>query len=125
MAGCVISTTTTGPLTPFGYTLEGQAGKQFAKLSIEANLRVDYFKKNKALYIRGYAGKFFNFADNNFDAYRYRLATTYSGQNDYLYDETYIGRNEQTGFASQQISMKEGGFKSKHITICCTDRSKR
>lgn len=96
---------------PFSYTLEGQMGKQFAKLSLEANLRIDYFKKNKALYIRGYAGKFFNLADNNFDAYRYRIANTYSGQNDYLYDETYGGRNEQSGSWSQQISMKEGGFK--------------
>ncbi|WP_106525055.1 M1 family metallopeptidase [Taibaiella chishuiensis] len=96
---------------PFNYTLEGQAGKQFAKLSVEANLRIDYFKKNKALYLRAYAGKFFNFASNDFDAYRYRIANTYSGANDYLYDETYLGRNEQRGFYAQQISMKEGGFK--------------
>lgn len=96
---------------PFSYTLEGQAGKQFAKLSLEANLRIDYFKKNKALYIRGYAGKFFNLAGNDFDAYRYRIANTYSGPNDYLYDETYGGRNEQTGSWSSQVSMKEGGFK--------------
>ena len=96
---------------PFSYTLEAQGGEQFAKLSLEANLRIDYFTKNKALYIRGYAGKFFSFADNDFDAYRYRIANTYSGANDYLYDETYLGRDEQTGFYSQQISMKEGGFK--------------
>lgn len=96
---------------PFNYTLEGQLGKQFAKLSLEANLKIDYFKKNKALYIRGYAGKFFNLSDNEFDAYRYRIANTYSGQNDYLYDETYIGRSEVTGLWSQQVSMKEGGFK--------------
>lgn len=96
---------------PFDYTLEAQGGKQFAKLSLEANLRIDYFKKNKALYIRGYAGKFFSFTDNDFDSYRYRIANTYSGANDYLYDETYLGRNEQRGFYSQQISMKEGGFK--------------
>lgn len=101
----------TRTFNPFSYTLEGQAGKQFAKISLEANLRIDYFRKNKALYIRGYAGKFFSFSDNEFDSYRYRIANTYSGQNDYLYDETYIGRNEQTGLWSQQISMKEGGFK--------------
>jgi hypothetical protein len=96
---------------PFNYTLEGQLGKQFAKISLEANLRVDYFAKNKALYIRGYVGKFFNLAENSFDSYRYRIANTYSGRNDYLYDETYVGRNEQSGSWSQQVSMKEGGFK--------------
>ena len=96
---------------PFDYTLEGQLGKQFAKVSLEANLKIDYFKKNKALYLRGYAGKFFDLSANEFDAYRYRIANTYSGQNDYLYDETYVGRNEVTGLWSQQVSMKEGGFK--------------
>lgn len=96
---------------PFNYTLEGQIGKQFAKLSLEANLKIDYFKKGKALYIRGYAGKFFNLANDNNESYRYRIANTYSGWNDYLYDEIYLGRNERTGFWSQQISMKEGGFK--------------
>jgi hypothetical protein len=101
----------TRTFNPFDYKLEGQMGKDFAKLSVEANLRIDYFQKNKALYIRAYAGKFFNLASNDFDAYRYRIANTYSGQNDYLYDETYFGRNEQSGFWSQQISMKEGGFK--------------
>lgn len=96
---------------PFSYTLEGQLGKQFAKLSLDARLRIDYFKKNKALYVRVYAGKFFDLSNNGMDAYRYRIANTYSGWNDYLYDETYIGRSESTGTWSQQVSMKEGGFK--------------
>lgn len=96
---------------PFSYTFESQVGKQFAKISLEANLKIDYFIKDKGLYIRGFAGKFFSFTNNDFESYRYRLATTYTGANDYLYDETYLGRNEQTGFTSQQISMKEGGFK--------------
>jgi len=96
---------------PYSYKLEGQIGKQFAKLSAEVNLKIDYFQKHKALHIRAYAGKFFNLADDDFDAYRYRIAGTYSGQNDYLYDETYFGRSQQSGLWSQQISMKEGGFK--------------
>ncbi|WP_162902835.1 M1 family metallopeptidase [Taibaiella koreensis] len=96
---------------PFSYQLEGQVGKSFAKLSLEANLKIDYFKKNKALYIRGYAGKFWDLTSSGTDAYRYRIANTYSGWNDYLYDETYGGRSEATGTWSQQVSMKEGGFK--------------
>ncbi|WP_157977256.1 M1 family metallopeptidase [Taibaiella helva] len=96
---------------PFSYVLEAQAGKQFAKLSLEANLKIDYFKKDKALYLRGYAGKFFDLTSSGSDAYRYRIANTYSGWNDYLYDETYVGRSEATGTWSQQVSMKEGGFK--------------
>jgi hypothetical protein len=101
----------TRTFNPFSYRLEGQIGKEFAKISAEANVKIDYFQKNKALYIRAYAGKFFSLASNDADAYRYQIANTYSGQNDYLYDETYFARNQQSGLWSQQISMKEGGFK--------------
>lgn len=96
---------------PFGYTVEGQIGQQFAKLSLEAHLKIDYFLKGKAFYIRGYAGKFFAISPDYFDTYRYQLSQTYSGRNDYLYDETFLGRNAQTGLGAQQISIKEGGFK--------------
>lgn len=96
---------------PFNYTFEGQLGQQFAKISLEANLKIDYHLKNKGLHLRGFAGKFFNFADNHFDSYRYRLTNTFSGVNDYLYEDTYFGRTEITDISSQQISMREGGFK--------------
>ena len=33
------------------------------------------------------------------------------GDEDYTYSNYFIGRNEQTGFASQQIMMKDGGLK--------------
>ncbi len=96
---------------PFSYTFEGQIGAGFAKVSAEANIRIDYHMKNKGLYLRAYAGKFFAFSANTRELDRYRLTTTYSGANDYLYDETYLGRNMRTGFYAQQMSMKEGGFK--------------
>ncbi len=96
---------------PFSYAVEGQVGETFAKISAEVNLRVDYHARNKALHIRGYAGKFFTLSKDIRAADRYRLTTTYSGKNDYLYDETYLGRTVRTGFYAQQVSIKEGGFK--------------
>jgi len=96
---------------PFSYFAELQAGSNFAKISAEANLKIDYHLRNKALYVRGFAGKFFDFGNNPYENYRYRLTSTFSGQNDYLYDDTYLGRNQRTGFYAQQISMREGGFK--------------
>lgn len=95
---------------PFSYRLEAQAGKDFAKLSVEASMKIDYFSKGKGLYLRAFGGKFFNWADNEFATSRYWMTTTYTGINDYLYDGTYLGRNEVEGFASQQIAIKEGGF---------------
>ncbi len=35
----------------------------------------------------------------------------YTGFNDYKYDDWYFGRNENEGLASQQITMRNGGFK--------------
>ena len=96
---------------PFSYAFEVQGGKDFAKITAEGNLKVDYFAKGKALYLRAFGGKFFNLATNQYTTSRYWLATTYSGVNDYLYEGTYLGRNEIQGFVAQQIAIREGGFK--------------
>jgi hypothetical protein len=97
---------------PFNYAGELQSGKNFMKLTAEANIRIDYHIKNKSLYVRAFAGKFFNINNPaSFTNDRYYLNSTFSGANDYLYDDTYIGRNEREGLASQQVSIREGGLK--------------
>ena len=96
---------------PFGYSVEGQMGEDFAKINLEAWIKINYHAKNKALYVRGYAGKFFTINDAPFAADRYYLNSTFTGLNDYLYDDTYIGRSETDGFAARQVSMREGGMK--------------
>lgn len=98
-------------IDPFSYQVEGQIGSVFSKLSAEANWKFNYSIPGKGFYIRAYAGKFFKFSDNYFDTYRYQLANSFSGANDYLYDYTFGGRNEPSGFWSQQVGIREGGFK--------------
>jgi len=99
------------PFNPFSYSLEGQMGEYFAKLNLEGKIRIDYHRKNKALHIRGFAGKFFTLKDEAFVTDRYYLNTSFTGVNDYLYDDTYIGRTETEGFGARQVSLREGGFK--------------
>lgn len=97
---------------PFSLLVEAQVGKSFAKFSAEGNLKIDYFYKKKAVYLRGFAGKMVNFKGNDdFDNRRYSFNGTYSGWNDYLYDQTFFGRNMSYGLASQQIYLKDGGMK--------------
>lgn len=96
---------------PYSYALEGQIGEDFAKISVEGKVRIDYYAKKKSLYIRAYAGKFFTLNDAPFAADRYFLNSTYTGANDYLYDDTYLGRSEREGFAERQVSIREGGLK--------------
>lgn len=96
---------------PYSLLLEAQGGENFAKISVEGHLKIDYFYRKKAVYLRAFAGKMFTFSDDNSDARRYGFNATYSGWNDYLYDQTFFGRNMQSGFASQQIYLKDGGMK--------------
>jgi len=96
---------------PFNYSVEAQMGEDFAKINAEANIRIDYFKKDKALYVRFYAGKFIAISNDPAIAQRYYLNSTFTAANDYLYDGTYYGRSETSGTDAQQISMQEGGLK--------------
>ena len=96
---------------PFSYSAEGQLGADFAKISAEGNLRINYFSRNKSLYVRGYVGKFFAINSDPIITQRYYLNSTYTGANDYLYDGAYFGRSTQSGLAAQQVSINEGGFK--------------
>jgi len=96
---------------PFGYTLEGQLGADFGKLTAEGNIRIDYNTKNKALYVRGFLGKYFPVTDVQSVTSVYELNATYSGMDDYLYDGTYMNRNNPGGKFAQQIALQEGGFK--------------
>jgi len=102
----------TRTINPYSFRIKGQLGDAFAKISAEANFKFNYSMKGKALHLRAYAGKFFALSDNYFDYARYQLANTYSGVNDYLYDETFGGRNESRGIWAQQVDINEGGFKS-------------
>lgn len=97
---------------PFSYAFEAHGNQDFAKVSAEGSIDIDYFEKKKALHVRGFLGKFFAFNSNPAITQRYWLNASYSGVNDYLYDGTYRARNLQDGFSGQQVStMQEGGFK--------------
>ncbi len=97
-------------LNPFSYAVELHGNSDFMKASVEGNLRIDYHKKGKALYLRGFAGKLFYKSGENLQQ-RFLLQSTYTGTNDYLYDGVYLGRSERDGFASHQIGIREGGLK--------------
>ncbi|MBS1643927.1 MAG: M1 family metallopeptidase [Bacteroidetes bacterium] len=96
---------------PYSYTLEAQLGNTFSKLSAEGQIRIDYNKKNKALQLRAYAGKFISIVNDDIANSRYWLSASYSASNDYLYEGTWIGRSARDGFAARQIAVQEGGNK--------------
>ncbi len=97
-------------INPFSYTVEVHGNSDFIKTSAEGNLRIDYHKKGKSLYLRGFAGKLFYKSGESLQR-RYLLQASYTGENDYLYEGVYLGRNQRTGLASHQIGIREGGLK--------------
>ena len=96
---------------PFSYSMEGQIGADFAKVNLTGSARIDYNKPGMGLDVRAFVGKFFAINSDASVASRYYLNTSYTGGSDYLYDGTYVGRNDVYGHAAQQISLQEGGFK--------------
>jgi hypothetical protein len=98
---------------PYSYIIQLEGNQRYMKLSTEANIRIDYFKKNKAFYARIFAGKFIRLQNNSNELLlrNQYLQTTFTAQNDRLYDHVFLGRNEQNGLFSKQIALQEGGFK--------------
>jgi hypothetical protein len=84
----------------------------YLKLSLEANMDFSYANKRK-IYTRLFFGKFLN---NGYDSRNYSYVPvafnmTAEGYNDYRYDDYYFGRTENSGIWSQQIHLRDGGFK--------------
>ena len=100
---------------PFGYNFQYETTQDIAKLSAEGNIKINYFIPKKALYFRAFAGKFFYLTNETsfFDVEPYFLNTTPTAKNDYAYENTFFGRNEQMGYTSQQVMNKEGGFATR------------
>jgi hypothetical protein len=97
---------------PFDYSMQLEGNTDWAKWTAESNLRIDYFMKDKALYVRGFAGKFF-YINNNVaptSLRPYNLNSTVTADNDYGYENYFVGRSEFSGWKSQQVMNREGGF---------------
>ena len=88
------------------YSFGTEIANNYSKVSGEFRFR-KLTAKNTQLDFRFYAGSFIrNNTDTDFFSFGLDRA------NDYLFELSYIGRSESTGFLSQQFIMAEGGFKS-------------
>jgi len=101
-------------LYPWTANLQAEAGEGFVKSHLTANYYFNY-AKGGGLNVRFFAGKFFytkNNSVNNFAISRYHYNMTgANGYEDYTYSNYFIERNAFDGILSQQIMIKDGGFK--------------
>ena len=102
-------------LYPYKAELQAEQATDFIRTAFTGNYFFNY-KKGEGLNVRLFAGKFLYLGDKTFTKQfstdRYHLNMTgANGYEDYTYSNYFIGRNEFTGASSQQIMIRDGGFK--------------
>jgi hypothetical protein len=104
---------------PYSFQLTLGGSNQFVLGSIEYNQTISYTKKGRGLDIRIYGGFAGDIQDEknpvtNPVDYRLHMSgiSPSAVQQDYLYDQVFLGRSETEGIWSQQFAVAQGGFKS-------------
>ena len=102
-------------LYPYRGELKIEQGKDFVRAGFTGNYFFNYPKEG-GLHVRLFAGKFFYTSSKTifkqFSTDRYHLNMTGpNGYEDYTYSDYFIARNKFEGFTSQQIMIRDGGFK--------------
>ncbi|AEW00986.1 hypothetical protein Niako_4730 [Niastella koreensis GR20-10] len=101
-------------LYPYDVQLQVQQGDGFYRASATGNYYFNYASSG-GLQMRVFAAKFGYIGEKTaakqFSTYSYQpKLTAVRGNEDYTYSNYFIGRNENTGLASQQIMMRDGGL---------------
>ena len=102
-------------LYPYKGILQFEQGDGFARADFTGNYFFNY-AKGGGLNVRLFAGKFFYLGDRTSlkefktDAYHLNM-TGPKGNEDYTYSNYFFGRNEYQRYPSQQIMIRDGGFK--------------
>ncbi len=102
-------------LYPYRGELKIEQGKDFVRTAFTGNYFFNYPKEG-GLNVRFFAGKFFYTGSKTFAKQfatdRYHLNMTgANGYEDYTYSDYFIGRNKFLALPSQQIMIRDGGFK--------------
>ena len=103
-------------INPFDFSLNVEQTDKMVKASATLNYRITYYKKNKGLDIRLFAGKFIldEISNSSEIDYRFRL-TGQDGRRDYKFDNYFLGRSETNGLAGQQFVENDGAFKTPTV----------
>ena len=101
-------------LYPWSANVQTESADGFVKANLTTNYYFNYVKGG-GLHVRFFAGKFFytnNNSSNNFNTFRYHYNMTgANGFEDYTYSNYFLERNAFEGVSSQQIMIRDGGFK--------------
>jgi Aminopeptidase N len=118
-------------LYPFEFKLQAEQAQGFIRTTFTANYYFNY-SATDGLQVRWFVGKFNYLGEkstfkqyNNDDRYFLNM-TGPNGYEDYTYTDYFIGRNSFDGVTSQQIMIRDGGFKVRtdllYTKIAKTDK---
>ncbi len=102
-------------LYPYKAVVLAEQGKGFVKFGFTGNYFFNY-KKEGGMNVRFFAGKFMYTGAQTYlskyetDRYHLNLSGA-NGNEDYTYNNYFVGRNAFEGMGSKQIMIKDGGFK--------------
>lgn len=99
-------------LNPYSIVFNVQQGEGWAKASIESKYTITFKGKNKGFESRLFYGLGFVYRPNVQGDYRFRLSGQ-TGAQDYLYNETFLGRMDvpNQSFLGNQFTESDGNFK--------------
>jgi hypothetical protein len=100
-------------LYPYSINLQIQQAAPFYRINLNVNYRFNY-ESTGGLDVRLFGAKFGYLGTRNpaqdLTPFEPKL-TAVRGSEDYTYDNYFIGRNDYSGFASQQIMIRDGDLK--------------
>jgi Peptidase family M1 domain len=100
-------------LYPYSINLQVQQAAPFYRFNLNVNYRFNY-ESTGGLDVRLFGAKFGYLGTRNpaqdLTAFEPKL-TADRGNDDYTYDNYFVGRNDYSGLASQQIMMRDGDLK--------------
>jgi hypothetical protein len=97
-------------LYPYSVQLRGEQAKDFMRFSFEGNYFFNY-AKGGGLEARLFAGKFLYLNAENVSNRYFLNMSGANGYEDYTYSNYFFGRNEFQNLPSQQMMIRDGGFK--------------
>lgn len=105
-------------INPFTWKVELEQHPRFGKITSEFEYKFTYRKKKKGLSIRAFVGGFLwndlrgltPVSDDRL--YEFKPSGN-NGDQDYLFEHYFLGRQEFEGLMSQQIIIKDGGLRAR------------
>lgn len=96
-------------LDPYYLRLTAETGEKYAKVYFETEKSFSYLRVKKGIKLRLFTGAYVYDESAGYSSFK---MSSWSGGNDYLFNDFYFARNNADNFLNQQMTLHDGGFKA-------------